>query len=54
MFKDKRILICPLNWGIGHATRMVAYAKQLEKAGNEVMVAGVEEILTILSSCLLF
>lgn len=47
MFKDKRILICPLNWGIGHATRMVAYAKQLENSGNKVMVAGVEEILAI-------
>lgn len=47
MFKDKRILICPLNWGIGHATRMVAYAKQLEKDGNKIIVAGANEVLAI-------
>lgn len=47
MFKNKRILICPLNWGIGHSTRMVAYAKQLEQAGNHIMVAGDYEVLDI-------
>lgn len=47
MFKNKRILICPLNWGIGHATRMVAYAKQLEKNGNIITVAGENAILDI-------
>lgn len=47
MFKDQLILICPLNWGIGHATRMVAYAKQLERDGNRIFVAGAERVLTI-------
>lgn len=47
MFKNQRILICPLNWGIGHTTRMVAYAKQLDKAGNQVMVAGDYDVLDI-------
>lgn len=47
MFKNQRILICPLNWGIGHTTRMVAYAKQLEKAGNHIVVAGDHDVLDI-------
>jgi len=47
MFKNQRILICPLNWGIGHTTRMVAYAKQLESEGNTILVAGAKEVLSI-------
>lgn len=47
MFKNQRILICPLNWGIGHTTRMVAYAKQLEKSGNTIQVAGANDVLDI-------
>lgn len=47
MFQDQKILLCPLNWGIGHATRMVAYAKQLEKADNTILVAGADEVLAI-------
>lgn len=47
MFKHQRILICPLNWGIGHATRMVAYAKQLELDDNQIIVAGDHEVLDI-------
>ena len=47
MFENKRILICPLNWGIGHATRMVAYAKQLESVGNTISVMGANEVLEV-------
>lgn len=47
MFKGKRILICPLNWGIGHATRMVAYAQHLERVGNTVSVMGAEQVLDV-------
>lgn len=47
MFKNQRILICPLNWGIGHTTRMVAYARQLEKDGNTILVAGDNAVLEI-------
>ncbi len=36
---QKRILVCPLNWGIGHATRMVPVIKQLIEAENEVIIA---------------
>lgn len=44
---NKRILICPLNWGFGHATRMVAYAKQLLEKNNTIIVAGDDAVLEI-------
>ncbi len=47
MFENKHILICPLNWGIGHATRMVAYAKRLEKDGNIITVMGATQVLDV-------
>ncbi len=47
MFENQRILICPLNWGIGHTTRMVAYARQLEQKGNIILVAGDNAVLEI-------
>ncbi len=47
MFENQRILICPLNWGIGHSTRMVAYARQLEKKGNTIIVAGDNKVLDV-------
>jgi len=37
----KRIaLVCPLDWGIGHATRCVPVILKLEELGFEVVVAG--------------
>ena len=35
----KRILICPLNWGLGHATRCVPIIKALTKLGHKVIIA---------------
>ncbi len=35
----KRALVCPLNWGLGHATRCVPYIKQLMADGYEVRIA---------------
>ncbi|MDR1591970.1 MAG: hypothetical protein LBS16_03690 [Prevotellaceae bacterium] len=35
----RRILLCPLNWGLGHATRCVPIVKALLKAGKEVVIA---------------
>lgn len=35
----KRYLICPLNWGLGHATRCVPIIKTLISQGNKVIVA---------------
>lgn len=35
----KKILICPLNWGLGHATRCVPIIKALQKQGHRVIIA---------------
>lgn len=34
--QNKKILICPLNWGMGHATRCIPIAKELIAKGHEV------------------
>ncbi len=34
-----RILICPLNWGLGHASRCSALIHQLQQEGNEIILA---------------
>lgn len=47
--KAKRILVCPLNWGLGHATRDISIIKHLLEAGHTVSVAGEEPLLTLLS-----
>ncbi|MCR4664790.1 MAG: hypothetical protein K5660_05440 [Paludibacteraceae bacterium] len=35
-----RILVAPLNWGLGHATRCIPIVNQLIAEGNEVVLAG--------------
>lgn len=35
----KRVLVCPLNWGIGHATRCVPVIRMLINKGFQVIVA---------------
>lgn len=37
--KILRILICPLNWGIGHASRCIPVIKALQAEGAEVIIA---------------
>jgi uncharacterized protein (TIGR00661 family) len=37
--KKKRVLVAPLDWGIGHATRMVPIILHLQNAGVEVILA---------------
>ena len=39
MNSKKRILVAPLDWGLGHASRCVPIAKTLEKEGYEVVFA---------------
>ena len=36
--KNIRILVSPLDWGIGHATRCVTVIRELQQAGAEVVV----------------
>ena len=35
----KKILIAPLNWGLGHATRCIPIIKALEENGFEPIIA---------------
>lgn len=39
MNKHKTILICPLNWGLGHATRDIPIIRRLQTMGYNVVVA---------------
>jgi len=37
--EKKNILICPLNWGLGHASRCIPIIKILNQAGHQVIIA---------------
>lgn len=37
-FRGSSVLICPLNWGLGHATRCIPIIKYLIDEGNEITV----------------
>lgn len=43
-----KILICPLNWGLGHATRCVPIIKALTQQGHKVVIAADEGPLAFL------
>jgi uncharacterized protein (TIGR00661 family) len=51
-FKSKKnkgvILIAPLNWGLGHATRCIPIIRKLLKKGFKVVIASDTEALTLL------
>ncbi len=46
----KNILICPLEWGLGHATRMILVAYELKKLGHNVIFASGIEHLSLIRS----
>lgn len=46
--ESKRVLVCPLNWGLGHATRDISIIKHLLEAGHLVSIAGEEPVTTLL------
>ncbi len=48
MKKKKRILLAPLDWGLGHATRCIPIAHALEKNGCKVIFAADERPLQLL------
>ena len=48
--KGKNILICPLDWGIGHATRSEYIARALVQKGCNVFIAGTSVILDSISN----
>ncbi len=39
LLKQKNILVCPLDWGLGHATRMVPVIEMLSRKGANVIIA---------------
>jgi hypothetical protein len=43
----KNILICPLEWGLGHAARMIPITRRLRELNNNVIVASGEEHLSL-------
>jgi hypothetical protein len=42
--KKNKILICPLEWGLGHAGRMIPLARKLQEAGNTIYIGGGTEL----------
>ena len=44
----KKVLVCPLNWGLGHATRCIPIIERLVTNGNEVIIAADGLPLTLL------
>jgi hypothetical protein len=48
MPQKKRILICPLDWGLGHATRCIPIIQLLLQKDAEVLIAGSGRSLALL------
>jgi spore coat polysaccharide biosynthesis predicted glycosyltransferase SpsG len=46
----KNILICPLEWGLGHAGRMIPLAKRLQELNHNIFFGSGEEQLSFLKS----
>ncbi len=44
----KRILVAPLNWGLGHATRCIPIIQELIRSGHEPIIASDGVALTLL------
>ena len=39
LIKGERVLVAPLNWGLGHATRCVPIINALKEANKEILLA---------------
>ena len=50
MIEKKRILVAPLNWGLGHATRCIPVINRLSAFGFEVLLASDGEALELLKA----
>jgi UDP-N-acetylglucosamine:LPS N-acetylglucosamine transferase len=46
--KLKRVVIVPLNWGLGHATRLIPIISELKKSGAEILMGGSPSHLSLL------
>lgn len=50
MSKPLKIFVCPLNWGLGHATRSSVVIQQLLNRGHEVVIGADGKALTFLQN----
>lgn len=48
-YEKKRVLICPLGWGLGHASRDIPIIDHFLKLGCEVFVAGDSQQINLLN-----
>ncbi|MEE2953756.1 MAG: glycosyltransferase family protein [Bacteroidota bacterium] len=48
MSRKKKILVAPLDWGIGHATRCIPIINKLVEKGFEILIAGEGRSLSLL------
>jgi uncharacterized protein (TIGR00661 family) len=48
LYERKKVLICPLDWGLGHATRVIPIMQELIRRGCEVAVATSGPALSLL------
>lgn len=46
----KKVLVTPLDWGLGHATRSIPVIKELQSTGWEVVIASSGDALILLKS----
>ena len=46
--KKKTVLVCPLDWGLGHASRIIPLIKQLIRSGCKVILGGSGQSLELL------
>jgi uncharacterized protein (TIGR00661 family) len=47
--RDKTVIVAPLDWGMGHATRCISLIKQLLRQKNKVVFAGTNIQVELLS-----
>lgn len=50
MARPKRVLVAPLNWGLGHATRCIPVIRFLKNSGHEVIIATDGDALLLLKT----
>jgi hypothetical protein len=48
--QQKRILISPLNWGLGHASRLIPVIRELDIRGFKIMIAADGKALKLLQN----
>lgn len=50
MSQNRRILVAPLNWGLGHATRCIPIIRELHRQGAEIILASDSQALDLLKN----